>query len=79
MPTTQDIAILWKSGRQGKSGGSFSTDGADIYSYALKIGYTDDQGNKVAIDYTGKHRYSATTSKHVSYAKRVADKVVQPD
>lgn len=57
-----------------------STDGQDLFSYSLKIGYTDPEkaANKTVIDYTGKNMWSVTTSCHVGLAKRVADQVVQP-
>ncbi len=83
MPRIQSVSIQsvvdkWASGYAWKSGtGSLHTDGQDLYSYNLKIGYTDDQGKKVAIDYTapGKAFYSQTTSKHVTLAKSVSDRV----
>lgn len=49
-----------------------STDGKDLFSYKLKIGYTENE-KKVVIDYTAKSNkfVSMTTSKHVGLAKQV--------
>lgn len=66
----------WKNGRSAKSfTGNLHTDGKNLYSYALKIGYVDDNGRRVVKLYTaadGNFR-SMTTSVHVSKAKSVAD------
>ena len=72
----EQVAYCWKYGHKG-SAQNFSTDGESLYSYALMIGYTDTQGQKVVIDYTtkGGDFYSSTTSKHVFYAKGVSDRV----
>jgi hypothetical protein len=58
----------------------YSTDGYDLFSYDLKIGYTDETGHKVLIDYTSGtgHYVSMTTSCHVGSGRSVADKVVNP-
>ena len=55
------------------------TDGLNLYSYNLRIGYTEN-GKKVAVNHTaaGGSFYSMTTSKHVSYAKGVADVIETP-
>jgi hypothetical protein len=51
-----------------------------IYSFDLLIGTTDRNGNKIALDYTkaGGYFISASTSKHVSYARRYSDFVREP-
>jgi hypothetical protein len=57
--------------------GNLHTDGKDLYSYSLKIGYTD-MWQKFALNYAGNNFVSMTTSKHVGLAKRYADKVIEP-
>ena len=55
------------------------SDGLNLFSYNLKIGYTKD-GKKIAIDHTASAGsfYSRTTSNHVSLAKGVSDIVEKP-
>ncbi len=52
--------------------GSFWTDGSDLYSKDIKIGFTDLNNNKVLYNYT-KYKngifISALTSRHVNLAK----------
>lgn len=73
-----EVGRAWAAGKAANAG-NLSTNGNEIYSYALKIGYTLG-GKKIAIDYskTGGKYFSQTTSHHVSIAKRNADKVVAP-
>ena len=78
MADNNEIGKAWAAGKAAHAA-NFSTDGNDIYSYQLKIGHTYG-GKKIAIDYTksGGQYFSQTTSKHVSIAKRNADKVIPP-
>ena len=76
-----EVPSYWEKGIPARnSNGSFWTDGKRIYSYQLKIG--ERQGNTLIVyNYMangGGVFISTTTSKHVSYAKSVADKVVNP-
>ena len=76
-----DIVTEWISNRSySKSHKALSTNGHDLFSYGLKIGYTNEQGRKVAIDYTstGGYMRSMTTSTHVGMAKRQADLIRNP-
>jgi hypothetical protein len=77
----KQIPELWKKGYQGKTPkNSFSTDGINLYSYNLKIGYTDDHGQKILLNYTvssGNFR-SHTTSRHVNLAAYYADVFLTP-
>ena len=59
---------------------ALSTDGDSLYSYNLKIGYTNKNGKKVVVDYTAKGGFfkSQTTSQHVGIAMREADLVRNP-
>jgi len=59
---------------------ALSTDGQNLFSYGLLIGYTNPQGHKVAIDRTrigGDYR-SMTTSTHVGIAKRLCSLIRSP-
>lgn len=69
---SEKVAEMWKHNMPGRANNMF-TDGFDIFSYGLKIGYTTGQNQKVAIDYTtiGGAFQSMTTSKHVGYAKNM--------
>ena len=77
----KEIPLAWKNYRiASTSSGSFSTDGRDIYSYNLKIGYTDEYGQKVLLNYTsasGRFQ-SNTTSRHVNLSAFHADKFEMP-
>ena len=79
--TNYDIITEWINNRvYSKRHKALSTDGANLFSYALKIGYTNEQGKKVAIDYTatGGYMRSTTTSKHVGLAKDKCDLIRNP-
>lgn len=62
---------------QPANSGRMITDGDRLWSYALVIGFTDEDGKKVALDYTAPVGWfrSMTTSCHVGLAKGVADRV----
>jgi hypothetical protein len=78
MTRTQTWVVpqYWLEGTPAANNGAqFWTDGVKLYSYNLQIGDTTG-GVKVLRDYTknGKHGFkSMTTSKHVGYARKVAD------
>ena len=58
---------------------NLSTDGDDLYSYNLLIGYTTPKGTKVALNYTASGQFaSQTTSCHVGLAARNADELMHP-
>jgi hypothetical protein len=81
MPMTNDEVILaWMTGLPGVNHRqSLSTTGKQLYSYALQIGDTLEDGRKVVADYTsmGSHGFkSQTTSCHVGIARIKADVVV---
>ena len=72
----KQIPILWVNGQSGRTPNkSLSTDGKDLYSYKLKIGYTNDYGQKVVLKYTTRYNsfVSTTTSRHVNLASYHAD------
>jgi len=68
----REVAKLWSQGRAAASG-NMSTDGGDIWSYAMLIGETIN-GERVVY----RRARSATTTKHINLAARWADKVVIP-
>ena len=74
-----DVVDCWKRGYRGQNRNMMS-DGVNLYSYKLKIGYTNDKGQKVALDYTAPtgNFYSMTTSHHVGLAKSVAKVIEDP-
>ena len=74
----EDVVRCWKRGNRGQNK-NLTTDGINLYSYNLKIGYTEN-GKKIAIDHTagGGSFYSSTTSRHVSYAKKFSDVIETP-
>ena len=65
-----DVVDKWIRFKEGKSG-SMSTDGKGLYSYALKIGDTNNEGLKIVFI----HQSSVTTARHTNLAKRYADKI----
>ena len=65
-----DVVDKWLRFKEGKSG-SMSTNGKELYSYALLIGDTDEEGLKVVF----LHQSSVTTARHTNLAKAYADKV----
>tara|TARA_Y100001963_G_C6693898_1_gene406022 strand:+ start:556 stop:858 length:303 start_codon:yes stop_codon:yes gene_type:complete len=60
--------------------GSLKSNGGELRSYGLLIGFTTPEGKKVALDYTAPagHFHSQTTSCHVGQAKRASDVVLSP-
>lgn len=72
----KDIPTLWVNNKSGATPkNSFSTDGSNLYSYKLKIGYTNEQGEKVILKYTTQYDsfVSTSTSRHVNLASYYAD------
>ena len=72
----KQIPILWVNGQSGRTPNrSLTTDGKDLYSYKLKIGYTNEYGQKVILNYTTQYNnfVSTTTSRHVNLASYYAD------
>ena len=64
---------------QPAAAGNLRTDGENLWSYGLLIGYTTPKGTKVALNYTASGRYySQTTSCHVGLAALNADELMHP-
>ena len=70
------VLCCWSLGAPHKTV-TLRTDGDCIFSYGLKIGYTE-RGNKMLINYTarGNNYVSHTTSTHVNKAHAFADKMI---
>ena len=68
------VAWEWSKGRTACSHtGNLRTDGQQLWSYNLMIGYTCPKRGKVIKNYTASGRfYSMTTSQHVGLARRYA-------
>jgi len=79
------VISAWKSGQRGHANngrGALRTDGNRLWSYALCIGRSDEEGNKILFDYTSKggQPVSQTTSTHVGLAKRNSNaEIMRPD
>ena len=61
--------------------GALRTDGVNLYSYNLLIGFTTPEGRKVLLDYTartGNFRSMTTSGKHISPTRRFADDTINP-
>ena len=80
--TNEHVAIRWFRNQSATNhGGTMSTDGNDLYSYSLLIGFTTEQGTKILLDYTARagHFQSMTTStKHISPTRYIAHEVMNP-
>ena len=71
------VVYNWLNNRN-HSSLNMSTDGKDLFSYAMVIGNTSSLGEKVLKDRTAKHNLfvSATTSCHVGIARPYVDKII---
>lgn len=76
------VASAWAQDKPARSHtGNFYTDGKKIYSYALQIGDTSDDGKKIVRDYTARGSYgfrSQTTSCHVGLLRYIPGAKEQP-
>lgn len=73
----EKVVDAWKHGNSAREK-TIRTDGLTLFSYDLKIGHTEPNGDKVVFDYTkdGGNFVSQTTSTQVGEAKKVADRVI---
>ena len=75
-----DVILKWKQGQEARNGKhTLHTDGKDLYSYNLRIGFTTPSGKKVAVEHRAPHFVSVTTSQHVGLACWRADFLIHPD
>ena len=71
----------WKDGESAAShNGALHTDGRDLFSYNVRIGYRSHSGACVLGDFTapGGNFQSMTTSCHVGKARSFADHIMHP-
>jgi hypothetical protein len=75
-----DVARAWSRSIPAKAGNLW-TDGCNLYSYRLRIGYTEQNtGRKVVLTYRAPNAFhSVTTSKHVNLAARYSDTLEVPN
>ena len=81
MTDNNSVIHSWIRGYSADNGRStLHTDGRNLYSYKLRIGYTGENGRKIVFLYNAKNDNfkSSTTSKHVSIASRQADESISP-
>ena len=80
--TCENVAINWyRNTASTNHTGTFSTNGRDLYSYNLLIGFTTQQGVKILLDYTagaGHFQSMTTSTKHISPTRAIADEVMNP-
>ena len=81
MKDNHSVIHNWVRGYSADNGrATLHTDGQNLYSYRLRIGYTEENGRKVVLAYNARNENfkSSTTSKHVALAARQADETVNP-
>ena len=75
------VIARWARGESANSHtGALHTDGRDLFSYNVRIGYRSRSGACVLGDFTspGGSFQSMTTSCHVGKARHVADHIMHP-
>ncbi len=73
----RDVARAWARGESAKAA-NMQTDGGNLFSYGLRIGYRNAAGDAVAIPYRAGTPWgfrSVTTSRHVGLALQYCDAV----
>lgn len=86
----REVAERWSKGRPGRTA-TISTDGFNLYSYDLLIGFTTKTGRKIVYNYTSRPMVelstgagipgrfvSMTTSKHVGFALEYTRLLIPP-
>ena len=75
--TNKAVVYHWLNNRD-HSSLNMSTNGNNLYSYAMIIGYTNETGEKILEERTAKNDWfiSSTTSCHVGLARPYADKIL---
>lgn len=75
-----NVVLMWQCGKEARNHKStLHTDGKDLYSYNLRIGFTTPNGKKVAVEHRAPNFVSITTSQHVGLACWRADYLIHPD
>lgn len=85
MATQLQVVYAWRDGRELKSSYCerannyyMRTDGYDLFSYGMRIGRTLEYGTKQVLLVQGAQKYTVSTAKHVSLARRVTQCVIAP-
>jgi hypothetical protein len=75
------VASCWVAGVEARNGrGTLWTDGKEVYSYQLCIGFTTEKGTKIVVEHAGTIGFvSMTTSRHVGLTSWVAAYTIHPD
>lgn len=69
--SNEEVIMSWIHGNPCE-GKNLKTDGSNLYSYGLKIGYTKGEtGKKFVYGYKGRFSVSTTTTNHVRTALRL--------
>ena len=80
--SNENVARRWSNGQNARNHNNvFTTDGQNLYSYNLLIGFTTPEGRKILLDYTartGNFRSMTTSGKHISPTRRFADDTLNP-
>ena len=77
----EEVLEKWKDGETASSHtGALCTNGRDLFSYNLRIGYRSRSGQTILGDFTspGGDFHSMTTSCHVGKARAIADHIMHP-
>ena len=76
------VAKAWANSNVAQNhGNNYRTDGNDLYSYNLLIGFTTKNGHKVLLDYTasgGSFQSMTTSTKHVSSGRGYCTEIMRP-
>ena len=75
--THKEVVSRWYAGKSGK-GFNMTTDGKNLFSYAMLIGRTLSDGTKQVLNVRSQHAYSVSTSQHVSLAIGRYTEVIEP-
>lgn len=80
--TNENVAINWyRNTASTNHSATFSTNGRDLFSYNLLVGFTTQSGKKILLDYTagaGHFQSMTTSSKHISPTRAIADEIMNP-
>ncbi len=80
--SNENVARRWSNGQIARNHNNcFRSDGQNLFSYNLLIGFTTPEGRKVLLDYTartGNFRSMTTSGKHISPTRRFADDTLNP-
>ena len=77
--TNLNTILAWREGISAhNSRKTLWTDGKDLWSYELLIGYKEKDGSRVVVNYLEETQVSHTTMEHIMSAKGYANLIVAP-